>query len=132
VIVLDASAATDFLLERGALGGWVAERLAEAQSVHAPHLIDSEVTSAARQLAARGEATAEMGDAVVAALEDMPILRYPAWPLLERIWQLRSTLTAFDATYVALAEALEAPFVTTDGRLARAAGHGAAVTAFPG
>ena len=132
MIVLDASAATDFLLERGAPGRWVAERLLEAESVHAPHLIDSEVVNALRQLMARGDATVAMGDAAVAALQDMPILRYPARPLLERIWQLRPGLTAFDATYVALAEVLAAPLVTTDGRLARAGGHGAVVTAFPG
>ena len=132
MIVLDASAATDFLLDRGAPGTWVAERLVEAESIHAPHLIDTEVASALRRLVARGEVAGAMGDAAVATLEDMPILRYPARPLLGRIWQLRATLTAFDATYIALAEVLEAPLVTTDARLARAVGPGAVVTDFPG
>ena len=132
MIVLDASTATDFLLERGAPGTWAAERLAEAEALHAPHLIDSEVASALRQLVARGEATTAMAESALAVLEDMPLLRYPAWPFLERIWQLRPTLTAFDATYVALAEALELPLVTTDRRLGRASGHRAEVTAFPG
>ena len=132
MIVLDASAATDFLLERGAPGRWAAEKLAEAETLHAPHLIDTEVASALRHLVVRGEATTAMAESALAVLEDMPLLRYPAWLLLERIWQLRPTLTAFDATYVALAEALELPLVTTDRRLGRASGHGAEVTAFPG
>jgi len=62
----------------------------------------------------------------------MPIRRYPATRLLERIWRLRGALSAYDAAYVALAEALDAPLVTTDRRLAQAEGHGARIEAFPG
>jgi len=60
-------------------------------------------------------------------LLDLPLTRYPHEPLLERIWALRNNLTAYDAAYVALAEALDAPLVTCDGRMASAAGHHAAV-----
>jgi predicted nucleic acid-binding protein len=63
-------------------------------------------------------------------LAELPIRRYPLIHLLERIWQLRGRLTAYDAAYVALAEALEVPIVTIDRRLARAGGHGAEVRAF--
>jgi predicted nucleic acid-binding protein len=60
-------------------------------------------------------------------LYDLNIWRYPHWPLLPRIWQLRSNLTAYDAAYVALAEELGLPLLTRDARLARAVGHQAVV-----
>ena len=132
MIVLDASAAVDFLVRRDDRGDWVAARIAEADGVNAPHLLDTEVASAVRGLVASRQIPARAGGAALATLSSMPLLRFPAYLLLERIWSLRDNLTAFDATYVALAEALGFPLVTTDQRLARAAGHRALVTAFPG
>lgn len=132
MIVLDASAAVDFLLRRDDRGDWVAARIAAADGVSAPHLLDTEVASAVRGLVVSRQIPARAGAAALATLESMPLLRFPAYLLLERIWRLRDNLTAFDATYVALAEALGFPLVTTDQRLARAAGHRAVVTAFPG
>ncbi len=68
------------------------------------------------------------------ALEDLAsarISKYPHTPLVARIWELRGNLTAYDAAYVALAEVLDAPLVTTDGRLAQAPGHRARVESYP-
>ena len=72
-----------------------------------------------------GEIDDRRGREAMADLADMPIRRYPHDVLLPRVWDLRHNLTAYDAAYVALAEALDAPLVTRDRRLARAAGHGA-------
>ena len=132
MIVIDASATVEFLVRRGDRGDWVAEQLAEANLAHAPHLLDTEVVSALRGYVAGGKIPVRAAEAALGSLASMPILRYPAYPVLERIWALRHSLTAFDATYVALAEALGVPLVTTDARLARSTGHRALVTAFPG
>jgi len=132
LIVLDASALVDVLLERGAPGDWVARRLLEADSVHAPHLIDIEVASVLRRRAAGGAISPRRGREALEDLASIPLTRYPATPLLERIWELRSNLTAYDANYVALAEALAAPLVTMDARLGSAPGHRTQVDVFPG
>jgi len=63
-------------------------------------------------------------------LTQLPLIRYPLLPLLRRIWRLKANLSVFDATYVALAEALDAPLVTTDAALARTRGHRARVELF--
>jgi predicted nucleic acid-binding protein len=78
-----------------------------------------------RRYAAAGELDAERGREALADLADLPLLRYPHDLLLPRIWELRHNLTAFDAAYVALAEALGAPLL--DRRLAAAPGHHAQV-----
>lgn len=65
------------------------------------------------------------------ALSDLRLTRYSHTPLVARIWELRNNLTAYDAAYVALAEALDAPLVTTDAKLARASGHRARVELYP-
>ncbi len=130
MIVLDASAAVDVLLERGARGDWVARRLLRADSVHAPHLIDIEVASVVRRRVSRRAISARRGREALQELAAFPMTRYPATPLLERIWELRSNSTAYDANYVALAEALEAPLVTMDARLASTPGHRARVDVF--
>jgi predicted nucleic acid-binding protein len=124
MIVLDASSILELLLatERGHA---IADRIADpALGLHVPHLVDVEVTQALRRLVNCGELGQE--DARV-ALEDLSTLdleRHAHEPLLARIWALRENLTAYDATYVALAEALDAILVTCDGRLARAPGLG--------
>ena len=82
---------------------------------------------AARRYAATGELPAQRGREAIDLLRDFPIVRYGHGPLLARVWQLRANLTAYDATYVALAEALRAPLLTADARLAKAPGHGARV-----
>lgn len=132
MIVLDASAAVDVVLERGPEGEWVASELAAAASAHAPHLIDTELASTLRRLVLLGEISPRSGATALGHFRQLRLTRYPAEPLLDRIWALRGGLTAYDATYVALAETLGAPLVTTDARLARARGHRAAISAFPG
>lgn len=130
MIVLDASAAVDLLLER-LRGAWVAARIATEPSLHAPHLLDLEVASTLRKRERLGEIPAARGAAALADLSALPLTRYPTTALLSRIWQLRGTLTPYDAAYVALAEALDAPLVTTDDCLARSTGHRARIEAFP-
>lgn len=130
MIVLDASAAVDVILESGPEGEWVAETLVAAEAVRAPHLIDSEVASALRRLVLAGAISARRGTTALRLFLELPLERYPAELLLPRIWQLRSSLTAYDATYVSLAESLDAPLVTTDARLARSRGHRAEIVAF--
>jgi predicted nucleic acid-binding protein len=132
VIVLDASAAVDFLLEHGERGEWVGRQLARATEVAAPHLIDLEVASAVRRRELAGEMRAARGRIALLDLAAMPLRRYPATALLERVWQLRGALTAYDAAYVALAEALRAPLVSTDAHLARTTGHRAVIATFSG
>jgi predicted nucleic acid-binding protein len=91
------------------------------QTLHAPHLVDVEVTHALRRYAAAGDIDRERGSAALADLADFPVRRYPHTVLLPRVWELRSNFTAYDAVYVALAEALDASLLTRDHRLAAAA-----------
>jgi predicted nucleic acid-binding protein len=130
VIVVDASAAVDVLLERPR-GAWVTERLHD-ERLAAPHLIDLEVASAVRKRVRAGDIPAARGAAAIADLEALALDRYPATRLLARIWELREIATAYDAAYIALAEALEARLVTTDERLARASGHRATIESYAG
>ena len=106
----------------------IAARLEEsASSVHAPHLIDLEVIGAMRRLVMQRSVTIERAEEALRDFAAIAIVRYPAGGLTDRIWQLRLNMTVFDAAYVALAEALDIPLVTTDARLARAPGHRARV-----
>ena len=105
------------------------ERLAR-EEWHAPHLIDVEFMHALRRLVADRALSVSRADEAREDLLDLSIVRYPHTQLLDRIWELRATLTAYDAAFVALAEALRAPLITCDGRLARARGHAATVEHF--
>ena len=127
MIVVDASALLEVLLNTPAAAR-VADRLfGSDETLHAPHLIDLEVAQVLRRYAARGALTADRGAQALQDLTDFPLVRYPHDLLLSRIWALRHNLTAYDAAYLALAEALEAPLVTRDAALAAAQGHTAAV-----
>jgi predicted nucleic acid-binding protein len=127
VIVVDASALLEVLLRTPA-ANVVEERLfAPRQTLHAPHLLDVEVAQVVRRYAANRAISSERGRAALADLADFSLRRYPHDFLLPRIWELRSNLTAYDAAYVALAEALDAPLMTRDRRLAAAAGHRAQI-----
>jgi len=105
----------------------VERRVTRAPSLHAPSLLDLEVTQAIRRYCAMGQLRSERGGQAIADLADLPVRRYPHTPLLERIWQLRTGITAYDAAYVALAETLGAPLVTRDRRLAGTRGHRARI-----
>jgi len=127
LIVLDASAVLEVLL-RSPTAAVVEERIFDSeQTLHAPHLIDVEVTQVLRRYAAAGESEPERCRAALDDLADLPMTRYPHDLLLPRAWELRHNLTIYDAVYVALAEALEASLLTCDQRLERAPGHRAKV-----
>jgi len=123
MIVVDASAILEALL-RTPVASVVERRLFDArETLHVPHLLDVEVAQVIRRYAALGEIDQGRGRAALADLDDFPLRRYPHDFLLPRVWELRNNLTAYDAVYVALAEALDAPLLTSDRRLAAAAGH---------
>jgi predicted nucleic acid-binding protein len=120
VLVIDASALAEYVVASGP-GGAVADLLGRSgASVHVPHLAVIETVSVLRAWVRRGELTAERAAAALEDLADLPAQRWPAEPLLGRVWELRENLSAYDATYVALAETIGADLVTLDRRLARA------------
>ncbi|HEX3766275.1 MAG TPA: type II toxin-antitoxin system VapC family toxin [Kofleriaceae bacterium] len=131
MIVIDASALVELVVGGTPRAARLAARIAgPAESLHAPYLIDLEVTSVLRSLEARrmvsnAVATRAMGDLLA-----LDVTRYPHDILVPRIWQLRGNLTAYDAAYMALAESLRAPLVTCDGNLAAAPGNRATVELF--
>jgi predicted nucleic acid-binding protein len=130
VIVVDASALLELLLNTSATAG-IADRLfCSDETLHAPHLIDLEVAQVLRRYAATGVLTADRGWQALQDLADFPLERYPHDVLLPRIWELRNNFTAYDAAYLALAEILDAPLVTRDAGLAAARGHRASVELF--
>lgn len=127
MIIIDASALLEVLLNTPA-SGKVTERLfAGNDTLHAPHVIDLEVAQVLRRYTHSGEMDAQRSEQALEDLADLAINRYPHDLFLFRIWALRHNLTAYDAAYVALAEALDAPLITRDGSLARAPGHRARV-----
>lgn len=127
MIVVDTSALLEALLRTPA-GHDVENRLfAAGQTLHAPHLLDIEAAQVIRRYVANGDIDAARGHMALMDLADCPLRRYPHDFLLPRIWELRNNLTAYDAAYVALAEALDAPLLTRDRRLAAAAGHRARI-----
>jgi predicted nucleic acid-binding protein len=128
VIVLDGSATIDLLVdpERGA---WVREQLGDDPDLHAPHLLDVEVTSGLRALVHRATISVPEARRALDDFSVLPVERHSHTLLLPRVWQLRRSLSAYDGTYVALAEGLGAPLVTTDLRLARTHGHRARIVA---
>ena len=127
MIVVDASALLETLLATGAHAAISQRLFATGESLHAPHVVDVEAARVIRRFESRGD----LGEARAReALEDLrafPMRRYAHLVLLPRIWELRANLTAYDAAYVALAEALDAPLLTRDRRLAAAPGHRAQV-----
>ncbi|HEX4003737.1 MAG TPA: type II toxin-antitoxin system VapC family toxin [Candidatus Acidoferrales bacterium] len=127
MIVLDASAAIEWLLQSRA-GLRIDQRIfAPSESLHAPHLLDVEVTQVMRRYVRDKAITARRGQEALEDLADAPLNRYPRDLLIPRIWELRETLRAYDGAYVALAELLDAPLVTCDGKIASASGHHARI-----
>lgn len=123
MIVLDASAAVLALLNDGD-----ARRSLARESTAVPHLADSEVAHALRSQVLRGTVGAAVAHAALARWARLGIRRFAVVGLLDRVWELRDNVTAYDATYVALAEALGCNLVTADGRLAQAPGPTCSIT----
>jgi predicted nucleic acid-binding protein len=127
VIVLDASAAVDWLVQAAAAQRIESQIFSRNQSLHAPELLDLEVAQVMRRLVREYTLSASRAEQAIQDLLDMRITRYPHSILLPRIWQLRHNLSAYDAAYVVLAEKLGATLLTRDAKLASAAGHSAIV-----
>jgi predicted nucleic acid-binding protein len=124
LIVSDASVLTDFLLGRPEALSAVESELAgrEHEPLHAPELIEPETLNALRRLARSGAVTVQRAGEAAADLANARLMRYPHAPLRERVWALRDSLTAYDACYLALAEALDEPvLLTADSGLATVA-----------
>jgi predicted nucleic acid-binding protein len=121
LIVVDASVLVTALGDDGPDGERHRERL-RGERLIAPHLLDVEVVSAWRRLAAAGHLDERRAAFARADLRSLPLQRVPHAPLLERCWELRANLTSYDASYVALAELIDAPLVTADAKLAATPG----------
>ncbi len=121
-MVLDASAAVELLLNTPA-GNRVSSRLEdETEVLHAPHLIDIELNQVLRRHVLHGRLEEARAVRALDRWRDLDVERFPHAPFMDRIWQLRHNVSAYDAVYVALAEALSVSLVTGDEKLARAPG----------
>ncbi len=127
MIVVDASAVVEVLLRTAGAEAIEQRIFADGETLHAPHLIDVEIVQVLRRYSAAGLLSRGRGHEALHDLADLALARYPHDILLERAWELRRNLTAYDAVYVALAEALDAPLLTRDRRIAAAPGHRARV-----
>jgi predicted nucleic acid-binding protein len=128
VIVLDASVVVD-LLVNGERAESLRHNMARNEPFIAPHLLDVEVASALRKLAAALRIDSYRGEQLLRALASLPVERYPHTPLLGRIWELRHNFTSYDAAYIALAEGTDSVLYTTDQKLIK--GHRARVALLP-
>ncbi|MDA8391426.1 MAG: type II toxin-antitoxin system VapC family toxin [Actinomycetota bacterium] len=126
MIVVDASAVVTGLLNDGPSRRWLG-----ADQLHVPHLIDSEVASGLRRRVLAREIGDHDGWAALDTWRHLAATRYAVHTLLERVWQLRSNLSAYDAGYVALAEQLDCSLVTADARLSLAPGTRCPITVVP-
>jgi predicted nucleic acid-binding protein len=123
VIVLDASAIVELVVEPGAATSAIRSRLRVDPDVHVPHLVDAEVTNALRRKLLAGQLDALRARRAIRRLTAMRLVRWQQTQLLGRALALRDQLTAYDAIYVAMAEVTGATLLTRDARLARATGH---------
>ena len=122
MIVVDACVLANALADDGDRGEVARLILRESESVSAPDLVDVEAVSVLRERWLAGDLPAHRFRSAVDDLNDLPLDRYPAYPLMRRAYELRANVSAYDSAYVALAEVLDCPLVTVDERLARASG----------
>jgi len=127
MIVVDASAILELLLNSPAGAAISARILAPGETLHAPHVLDLEVAQVLRRYLRSGQIDEARGMQALDDLASLRLARYPHDMFLPRIWELRLNATAYDAAYLALAEALSAPLVTRDARLGGIPGHSARV-----
>lgn len=122
MVVADSSVVVALIHNYGPTTERLWDRLGEAADLHAPQILDLEVANALRKGVRRSELRDGEASAALVVFGDLAIERYPHEPLLERVWELRDDLTAYDASYVALAETLEVPLFTADGAFVGAPG----------
>ena len=127
MIVLDASAVVPLLVDPATTTEELQARLRRESTVHVPHLLDVEVANALRNRVLRGRLHPAGARRAIRRLAVLPLCRWPHDRLLGRALALRDQLSAYDATYVALAERLGATLLTRDARMARAGGHRARI-----
>jgi len=127
MIVPDASAVLELLLATAAADHIAARLLDPAETLHAPHLLDVEIAQALRRYVQSGDLAPLQAERALADLLDLPLHRHSHDVLLPRAWELRRSITAYGAMYVALAEGLDAALITRDRHLARAHGHHARI-----
>jgi predicted nucleic acid-binding protein len=120
-LVIDASMVVAALIDSGTDGRW-GESLLTSDSLAAPHLLTAEASNILRRSALAGALSAEQASLAYSDLLDLRVELFPYAPFATRIWGLRDNVTCYDAWYVALAEALNAPLATLDLRLAKASG----------
>ena len=129
MLIVDSSAVLEAIVARETAPGLI-ERLAGDGDLHAPHLIDTEVLHALRRMNMLRQLTDERAADARSDFAELALVRYPHEPLNDRVWELRHNFTAYDATFLALAEALDAPLITCDRRLSAARGHRARLELF--
>ncbi len=130
MIVLDASAAVDWLLQT-VVGQRIEDRIySRGESLHAPHLLDLEVAQVLRRLARELAVPPRRADQAIEDLLSLRVTRYPHFVFLPHIWRLRHNFSAYDAAYLALAEKLGATLITRDARLASASGRAVSIELF--
>lgn len=125
--VLDASVVVEIVLASNAGKAAMATLVASNAVLHAPELLDVEVLHVLRKAALRQQLTTHRAEQAVRVLQALPVTRHAHSPLRKRCWQLRANLSAYDATYVALAEGLGARLYTRDARIAQVTGLGATI-----
>lgn len=120
-VVVDASCVVAALVDQGVAGRW-AETQLTSDDLAAPHLMPIEVANVLRRAVLAGDLTRDVGSLAHGDLLALPVALFAYEPLAQRVWELRSSVTAYDAWYVALAELLDAPLATVDVRLSRSQG----------
>jgi predicted nucleic acid-binding protein len=127
LIVVDASALIEILLRTERADRLMERAFSGSEQMHAPQLLDIEVTQVLRRLVRQKDIAPSRAAQALEDLANLLIERHDHQPMVQRIWQLRDSLSAYDGTYVALAEALAAPLLTCDAKLAGVHGHRATV-----
>lgn len=122
MIVVDASVLANAIGDDEGAGRQARELLRTHRELAAPDLVDVETTAVLRRRWLSGTVNAERFEQAIEDLADIPLARFPTLGLIHRVFELRANVTAYDACYVALAEALDWPLCTADRRLARASG----------
>ncbi len=129
MIVLDASAVVDWLLQAPD-GQRIEKRIyARNDTLHTVHLLDADFAQVMRRLVREGKIARKRAEEAMGVLIALRVTRYARVVLLHGIWQLRQNLSAYDAAYVALAEELQAPLITRDQKIAVVPGHTATIEA---